>query len=141
MPPKRNAMPPKRNAMPLAERNIDGFGWNAIPMPGRGLDAPGAERYATGGTQQRWLQAERYTDARAVASMAPGRNAMPLAERSIDGSGGTLYRCQGRGLDGPGAERYATGGTQHRRLRAERYTDAGTWPRCPRGGTLCHWYW
>ena len=94
MPLKRNAMPLKRNAMPLAERSIDGSRRNAIPMPGRGLDGPGAERYATGGTQHRRLQAERYTDARAVASMAPGRNAMPLAERSIDGSGGTLYRCR-----------------------------------------------
>ena len=29
-----------------------------------------------------------------VASMPRGRNAMPLAERNIDGSGGTLYRCR-----------------------------------------------
>ena len=70
MPLKRNAMPlaecniddPGRNAIPMpgmasvarAERYTDAGAWlrwpgrNAIPMPGRGLDDPGAERYATG---------------------------------------------------------------------------------------------
>ena len=86
-----------------------------------------AERYATGGTQHRRPRAERYTDARAWPRW-PERNAMPLAERSIDGSGGTLYRCRGMASVAR-AERYATGGTQHRRPRAERYTDAGAWPR------------
>ena len=129
-------------------------------MPGHGLDGPGAERYATGGTQHRRPRAERYTDAEAWPRW-PGRNAMPLAERNIDGSGGTLYRCQGmasvasgRNAMPPGrnatsaapggtlyrcrgmasmawAERYATGGTQHRRLQAERYTDAEAWSRWP----------
>ena len=137
MPLKRNAMPlAERYATGGTQHRR--LRRNAIPMPGRGLDGPGAERYATGGTQHRRLrrnaipmpgpwprwprggtlchwrnaastaQAERYTDARAVASMASGRNAMPLAERNIDGSGGTLYRCQGMASVAR-AERYATG--------------------------------
>ena len=43
-----------------------------------------------------------------VASMPPGRNAMPLAERNNDGSGGTLYRRQDVASVAR-AERYATG--------------------------------
>ena len=93
-------------------------------MPGHGLDGPGAERYATrrnatstapGGTLYRcraWLR-------------WPGRNAMPLAERNIDAPGGTLYRCRGMASMAPGRNAMPPGGTQHRQPRAERYTDAG----------------
>ena len=37
-----------------------------------------------------------------VTSMPPGRNAMPLAERNIDATGGTLYRCRGVASMTPG---------------------------------------
>ena len=72
---------------------------NAIPMPGRGLDDPGAERYAT------------------------------RAERSIDSSGGTLYRCQGVASMTPGRNAMPPGQNAASTAQAERYTDARAWPR------------
>ena len=107
MPLKRNAMPLKRNAMPLAEHNNDGFGRNAIPTAGRGLDALGRNAMPL---------AERNID-------GFGRNAIPMPGCGLDAPGAERYATE--------TERYATGGTQQRRLRAERYTDARAWLRWP----------